>query len=575
MYGPETRGSRLSSKTVMASRLALPLLLLILSEVPGAAQFGSPFPGAGGGTGYPGTGYPGGGGGIQLPGRRRNTANQPTDQLSGKLQRISTLQLVLDPGDGRNITVAIDRNTKYISNSGGSGRYGDFDTGDEVSIDAARDNQNYYHALRVSLLKKGSPADVSDAKPSGGSSETAAPSRSSSARSSSADDDPDRPVLKRAGSSAGSSTASAPSSTSSPASPASSDTSRETPRARIVSPDDDQTVTAPRRQSSAAARDVAPKPVPRESDDPGPPVLRRGAPARVDRTPPAGSETEIASSRPSIRAEDSNGVTRLPAAPIVGPAESNDSSHASSIRAGMSGPPSGDPVVQSAREAAWHFSETLPNYVVKQFTTRYQTEVAKGNRTSWQALDVVTADVIAEGGKETYKNILVNGKAPRDSVEKTGSWSTGEFVTIQLNLLAPQTDADFHNKRTTTIVNRAAYKYDYSVEQPNSNWEIHASAESYHPGYTGTIWIDKENFRVLRIEMSAKNMPKAFPLDAVESALDYDYVLIGDQKFLLPAHSESLSCIRGTSECTRNVIDFRNYRKFGADTSIKFETDNK
>ena len=50
-------------------------------------------------------------------------------------------------------------------------------------------------------------------------------------------------------------------------------------------------------------------------------------------------------------------------------------------------------------------------------------------------------------------------------------------------------------------------------------------------------------------------------------------MLIGDQKFLLPAHSEALSCIRGTAECTRNVIDFRNYRKFGADTSIKFETD--
>jgi hypothetical protein len=73
--------------------------------------------------------------------------------------------------------------------------------------------------------------------------------------------------------------------------------------------------------------------------------------------------------------------------------------------------------------------------------------------------------------------------------------------------------------------------------------------------------------------MAAKNMPKAFPLDAVESALDYDYVLISDQKFLLPAHSETLSCTRGTSECSRNVIDFRNYRKFGADTSIKFETE--
>jgi len=199
--------------------------------------------------------------------------------------------------------------------------------------------------------------------------------------------------------------------------------------------------------------------------------------------------------------------------------------------------------------------------------------MTRGNRTSWQALDVVTADVVSEGGKESYKNILVNGKVPRDSVENSGSWSTGEFQTIQLNLLSPQTDADFHNKRSTTIVNRPAFKYDYSVEKRNSNWDVHASSESYKPAYSGTIWIDKENFRVLRIEMAAQNMPRSFALDQVETALDYDYVMIGDTKFLLPSHSETLSCIRGTSDCSRNVIEFRNYRKFQADTNIKFDTD--
>ena len=38
-------------------------------------------------------------------------------------------------------------------------------------------------------------------------------------------------------------------------------------------------------------------------------------------------------------------------------------------------------------------------------------------------------------------------------------------------------------------------------------------------------------------------------------------------------HSEALSCTRGSSDCTRNTIDFRNYKKFGADTSITFEPD--
>ena len=60
-------------------------------------------------------------------------------------------------------------------------------------------------------------------------------------------------------------------------------------------------------------------------------------------------------------------------------------------------------------------------------------------------------------------------------------------------------------------------------------------------------------------------------MEAIASAVDYDYVLIGEGKYLLPVHSEALSCGRGTSQCSRNVIEFRNYRKFTADTVITFE----
>jgi hypothetical protein len=102
---------------------------------------------------------------------------------------------------------------------------------------------------------------------------------------------------------------------------------------------------------------------------------------------------------------------------------------------------------------------------------------------------------------------------------------------------------------------------------------VFSSGESYIPEFTGSIWIDKESYRVLRIELSAHSFPAAFPLDTVESATDYDFVLIGASKYLLPVHSEALSCVRGTGDCSRNVIDFRNYRKFSADTSITFEPD--
>jgi len=75
----------------------------------------------------------------------------------------------------------------------------------------------------------------------------------------------------------------------------------------------------------------------------------------------------------------------------------------------------------------------------------------------------------------------------------------------------------------------------------------------------------------LRIEMQGREIPEEFPLATVETAVDYDYVTLGTpEKFLLPVHAEVLSCRRGSNECERNVIEFRNYHKFTGESTIKF-----
>jgi len=234
------------------------------------------------------------------------------------------------------------------------------------------------------------------------------------------------------------------------------------------------------------------------------------------------------------------------------------------------GAASPDPVIEAARQKAFSFTETLPNYIVKQFTTRYRTDPASRDREAWKQLDVVTADVVYDYGRESYTNVLDNGKRTKD-IQQTGAWSEGEFAGMLTTLLSPASEARFSNGRQVTIVNRPAWRCDYLVEQPHSAWLIQANGETYRPSYAGVIWIDKETYRVLRIEMAARDMPREFPLDTVKSSVDYDFVPIEDRKFLLPVHSESVSCIQGTSECTRNVIEFRDYKKYAADTSITFE----
>lgn len=230
----------------------------------------------------------------------------------------------------------------------------------------------------------------------------------------------------------------------------------------------------------------------------------------------------------------------------------------------------GDPVIGRAREVAVSFAETLPDYVAKQSTTRYWTKSGSRGPNSWLALDVVTADVVYLDGKENYLNMLDNGKPTKDA-SQTGAWSEGEFATGLQALLSPLTAAEFRSQRPGTIANRTAWKYDFTVDQTHSAWRIEANGQTYKPSYTGAIWIDQETFRVLRIEMAARNMPRGFPIDVNESSIDYDFVPIGDQKCLLPVHSESVSCWRGTKECSRNATDFRNYTKYTTDTSITFE----
>ncbi len=58
-------------------------------------------------------------------------------------------------------------------------------------------------------------------------------------------------------------------------------------------------------------------------------------------------------------------------------------------------------------------------------TTRYQSET---RTPSWNAKDVVSAEVVYDNGKESYRNIKINNKLVNKPMEEIpGGWSRGEF----------------------------------------------------------------------------------------------------------------------------------------------------
>jgi hypothetical protein len=224
-----------------------------------------------------------------------------------------------------------------------------------------------------------------------------------------------------------------------------------------------------------------------------------------------------------------------------------------------------EPLIERAREAAFEFSEKLPSFICEEVMKRFS-QRGRGEETP---LDVVSADIIYRDAQESYRNVKINDRPTDQALEEIdGSWSTGEFASTLVEIFHPRTDAQFRSVGPSAISGFDAQLYDFQVRSENSHWKVQSGSQTLTPAYVGSVWVDPKTARVLRIEMQARDIPSDFPMDTVESAVDYSYVVIGGASFLLPVHAESLGCERSTSNCSHNKIDFRNYHELEVDFKL-------
>lgn len=227
-----------------------------------------------------------------------------------------------------------------------------------------------------------------------------------------------------------------------------------------------------------------------------------------------------------------------------------------------------DDLIEQSRNWVANFTHGLPNYLCDQDTTRY---IEQSRAEGWQAEDVVTAKVVYEDGHENYRDITVGGrKTNKSMMDVGGTTSTGEFASMLYSLFDPARQAGFKFDTSGNVGDTPAGVYDFKVLLPRSDWSIIVGGQTLRPQYSGSVWIEKKTGVVRRVQMQADNIPHDFPLDTVESAVDYDLVSLGDKQFLLPVHAENLSCQRGTNLCSKNVIEFRDYHKFEGESTITF-----
>jgi hypothetical protein len=225
-------------------------------------------------------------------------------------------------------------------------------------------------------------------------------------------------------------------------------------------------------------------------------------------------------------------------------------------------------ILAEVRERALNYTRTLPDFICTQVTRRY---VDPNGLEFWQLVDTLTARLSYFEQKEDYKLIMVNNQVTSQSYQQLGgATSTGEFGSMLREVFEPGTKARFDWDHWATLRKRRALVFAYRVLQPNSQWSIdYERRDRIIAGYRGLIYIDRDTRQVLRVTLEAEDIPPAFPVQQAKTVLDYDYADISGRQFLLPLKAEVR--MRASRFLTRNDVEFRLYRKFSAESELKFD----
>jgi hypothetical protein len=242
-------------------------------------------------------------------------------------------------------------------------------------------------------------------------------------------------------------------------------------------------------------------------------------------------------------------------------------------------------LLDQTRAATLAAAEAMPDFLVKQLIRR---SVAYGTTSNWMPQDNLTIAVgYRANAGEQYKVLAVNGmplsQEARESRDYSrdvapGATSSGvEYISAVADVFMPESKTEFKVADTDQIQGRRTLVFEYQIEKSFSKLNLKADEASANVGSRGRVWIDRETNRVLRFEQIATEIPGDFPITAASSVIDYDWVTIGENKYLLPTHSEILLTTVGRNRTiqSRNEIRFRSYQKFGAELKVIDEIDEK
>jgi hypothetical protein len=229
-------------------------------------------------------------------------------------------------------------------------------------------------------------------------------------------------------------------------------------------------------------------------------------------------------------------------------------------------------IIEQVRDYALKYSKRLPDFICLQVTRRYiDGHYKPGTDGSWSPTDSLVEKLTYFDQKEKYQAISHNDASlyGKQTDQSGGVLSRGDFGTLLRVIFDPSAHTEFHWDRWGNLDNKHRFHvYTYAIDKAHSHHTISYNAESVTPAVHGEIFVQEGENIIWRVSAEPET-PAKFPLQGIQQVLDYRYVYLSGQSFLLPVSEWIILHAYGVGK--KNEIDFRDYRKYSADTSIKFE----
>lgn len=216
---------------------------------------------------------------------------------------------------------------------------------------------------------------------------------------------------------------------------------------------------------------------------------------------------------------------------------------------------------------ALRFEGQLPDFIATEAEARFEDNSGTGKK--WKQRDVLEMQVyFAQGGQTVLKLQKKDGKPAGKDYVRSGGMIDPEFLhgaILPVHLFGPVADPAFEWVRWDQIDGRRVAVLAFKAKPFIKNYPD--GKHGYLITFHGIVYADPSDGMPWRLEVEGVG-PPGYPFQ--ESGWDTDYraVQISGRELVLPV--KAVSRLRRGNFLARNEMQFSNYRKYEADSTVTF-----